>query len=311
MSDFIIHNTGKKKNENIQILEAGPNPGILYALVDEGTHYNKYFDKTSRTLRLIFEFPLLKQLFMEGDTELRPTVVSQEYTFILAEKSNLKKMIDGAEGRIVQPSEYKNGWNLGKYLGRTFMVNIVNKQNKKDPSIYHNNIGGISALTDSLKAKYNFNWEEVVKSNDLVSFMIDEEGECFTSEAYQKLPNYLRKKTRESEEGHAYSARGGVFAERDSSENGNNKGNGNSNAPAPQSPTATPPKASGPIKRMISTDFSYEGYIKAGWTDAQLVEHGHMEIIEPPQPKAPKSAPAPKKPADLGLDQVDDGEVPF
>jgi hypothetical protein len=109
-NDFIIPNQIQKR-EDIQILDVGPNPGILYQMVDLGTHYNQTFDKRSRLLKLVFEFPLLKQLFKVDDTVPRPTVVSQEYTFMLGENSNLKKVIDGAEGRVLAPHEYKNGWN--------------------------------------------------------------------------------------------------------------------------------------------------------------------------------------------------------
>lgn len=310
MSNFVVPNTGKKKNENIQILEAGPNPGILYAIVDEGTHYNAFFKKSQRTLRLIFEFPLLKQLFMEGDTELKPTVVSQEYTFVLAEKSNLKKnIIDGAEGRVLAPHEYRDGWNIGQYLGRTFMVDIVNKPNKKDPTKIHNNIGSIKALSDSLKAKYNFNWEEVTRTNELVSFMIDPEGTCFASEEYIKLPPYLRKKTRESDEGRAYEQAGGVFAEREKT-----NGNGNGQSTPPPAKPQTPANPNAPIKTMLVDDFTYEEYIAGGWTDAQLVEHGKMTITQPkaeaPKPQAPAPNNPPQSPTPPNI-EVEDEDIPF
>lgn len=298
-NEFFIPNSSKKL-DNIQILEAGPNPAILYSIVDEGTHYNKYFDKTQRTVRMIFEFPLLKQLFNEGDTEERPTVVSQEYTFVLGENSNLKKFIEGAEGRTLQPAEYRNGWNIGQYLGRTFIVDIVNKPNKKDPSIIHNNIGSVKALTDTLRQRYNFDWEQMTRTNPLLSFMIDDAGTCFNSEEFTKLPNYLQKKLKESDEGIIYRNNGGTFAER---------GDFSTTAPPASPPIKRTPQApqSGPTKKMLVSDYTYEQYIASGWSDEQLVANGKMEIIKP------TSAPvSPPKPVDLGaVDDSDEDGVPF
>ena len=305
-NEFVIPNSSKKL-DNIQILEAGPNPGILYSIVDEGTHYNKYFDKSSHTVRLIFEFPLLKQLFNEGDTEERPTVVSQEYTFVLAENSNLKKFIDGAEGRVVQPNEYRSGWNLGQYLGRTFIIDIINKPNKKDPSIIHNNIGSVKALTDTLRQRYNFDWDNVTRTNPLLSFMIDDEGKCFQTEDFTKLPNYLQKKLKESDEGIKFRNNGGVFAER--SDFANVSG---SEDKAPVKRTPKGPEE--PIKRMLVDDYTYEEYIASGWTDDKLVKAGKLEIIQPKKKVAPppteKVAPPPiSDDLDTMGDDVDD--VPF
>lgn len=301
-NEFFIPNSSKKL-DNIQILEAGPNPAILYSIVDEGTHYNKYFDKTQRTVRMIFEFPLLKQLFSEGDTEERPTVVSQEYTFILGENSNLKKFIEGAEGRALQPAEYRNGWNIGQYLGRAFMVDIVNKPNKKDPTIIHNNIGSVKALTDTLRQRYNFDWEQVTRTNPLLSFMIDDAGTCFQSEEFTKLPNYLQKKLKESDEGIMFRNNGGIFAERTDFAT-----TPTTSAPPPvQRTPQSPLKANEPIRKMLVTDYTYEQYKASNWTDEQLVAKGKMEIINPPSaPQGSPSAPS------SNLDEVDNPDkVPF
>ena len=235
-------------------------------------------------MRLIFEFPLLKQLFNEGDTEARSTVVSQEYTFMLGETSNLKtKIIDGAEGRIVPKSEYKNGWSIGQYLGRTFIVDIINRPKKDDPTIIYNNIGSIKGLTDKLRTTYNFDWESVVRTNDLLSFMIDEKGECFRTEEFTKLPDYLQKMIKESEEAVRYANNGGAFATREQFTN-----NGTGQAPKAAPPIQRAPVSSTePIKQMLVTDFTYEEYIASNWTDDLLVAHGKMEIIQPPKVATP------------------------
>ena len=310
---FFIPNSSKKKNENIQILEAGPNPGILYAIIDQGTAYNKHWDKTSRTLRLIFEFPLLKQLFNEGDTEERPTVVSQEYTFILGETSNLvKKFINGAEGRILNKSEYRNGWDLSQYLGRTFIVDVVNRPNKKDASIIHNNIGEVKALTDALKSRYNFDWAAVTKTNSLVAFIIDPEGKNFATQSYATLPPYIKTKLQASDEGIRYANNGGVFAERDTTKKANDPSAGTQAAP-PVKREAVAPQDNAPIKKMLVTDFTYEQYLASGWDDAALIEGGKMVLVE--NLSKPEAAPqAPSGPGNPPMTKKDDlapDDLPF
>lgn len=303
-NEFVVPNSSRKL-DNIQILEAGPNPGILYSIVDEGTHFNPHFKKSSRTIRMIFEFPLLKQKFLETDTEERPTVVSQEYTFILGENSNLKRFIDGAEGRILQPAEYRNGWNLGQYLGRIFIVEIVNKPNRKDPNIIHNNIDGVKALTDSLRNKYNFDWDNVTRTNPILAFMIDPAGNCFTSEDFTKLPGYLQKKLKESDEGVRFLNNGGRFAER------SDFADTQQSAPPPVERKPTSPTPSKYI--MLVNDFTYEQYKESGWTDEQLIKQGKMKLKEASKPVAPQgpASPAISSEDDLEDLNVDDNDVPF
>lgn len=314
-NEFFIPNSSQKRDD-VQLLEAGPNPGILYNIIDLGTHYNNYFQKSSRLIKLVFEFPLLKQLFKVDDTEERPTVVSQEYSYILGENSNLKKFIDGAENRILQPAEYKNGWNIGQYLDKVFIVNIINKPSKKDPSIIYNNIGSVQGLSDSLRTRYAFNWEEVVRTNDLVSFAIDPDGKCFTTETFARLPKYYRDTIMKSDEAIRYANTGGRFA---TYEEFNNANANQQQAPKPvQRKAAAPSSPSKPTIKMLVNDYTYEEYKASGWTDQQLIDNGYMILVQPEAPKAPPSAPqsAPKAPAPsqqpTNLDVVEeDDDLPF
>jgi len=300
-ANFMVPNSTKQKLNTVKLLEQGPNPAILYSMVDLGTHFNKNFNKSSRLIKLIFEFPLLKQLFNEGDTVARPTVVSQEYTFMLGENSNLKKLIDGMEGRVLQPNEYRNGWNLGQYLGRVFIVTIVNKPNKQDPSIIYNNVGAVQGLTDNLRKVYAFPWEEVTRTNPLVTFFIDPKGECFRTETFAMLPKYYRETIMKSDEAIAYASAGGVFAKYEDYKKAETTAP--SQPQAATAPQAAPPiqrtPQVGPIKKMLVTDFTYEQYLQSGWTDELLVENKMMEIIQPPVADSPS------------LDQVDESDVPF
>jgi len=70
-------------------------------------------------------------------------------------------------------------------------------------------------------------------------------------------------------------------------------------APAPPAPVAPLVAPAAPVKQMtVKAQGTYEQYIGAGWNDAQLIEHGFMEMVNPtPAPVvAPVMTPAPAPP---------------
>ena len=180
---------------------------------------------------------------------------------------------------------------MSLHPGRIFMVDIVNKPNKKDPDIVYNNIGSVKALTDSLRDKYNFDWEQVTKSNPLLSFMIDKDGKAFQSEEFTKLPNYLQKKVKESDEGVMYLNNGGVFAEKSSFNNDDKV----TEPPVKRTPTSSKE----PVRKMLVTDYTYEQYIASKWTDEKLIEAGKMELIQSKAPSGPSGPGAPDEDSDV------------
>jgi len=291
------------RRDDIKILEQGPNVGILYSIVDLGTHYNEHFKKSNHLIRLTFEFPLLTQLFNKDDTIERPTSVSVEYSFQMAERSNLKKFVDGAVGRILQPHEYRDGFNIGQFLGNVMIINIVNQTGKKDPSKVYNKISTVQGLTEHNKSAYAFDWEMVTRTNDLVGFLIDENGTCFTTETFAKLPNFLREKLMSSEEGVAFKNRGGIFIDKSEYVAPNTPVSGaQANAPAPVQRQAVSQEKvvtaeNGRPLIWLDNNITYESYKAQNWTDELLVEHGHAKWkpADFPSP-APQAASVPKAP---------------
>jgi single-stranded DNA-binding protein len=64
-------------------------------------------------------------------------------------------------------------------------------------------------------------------------------------------------------------------------------------APAPAAQTPVAPSQRKLV--MIATDATYEAYIKAGWTDALLLQHGKAQYQTlPPSAPAPAAAPSPE-----------------
>jgi hypothetical protein len=266
----------------------------------------------------MFEFPLFKQLFYETDTELRPTARNKEFNFILAENSNLKKFIDVAEERVILESEYRYGYNLGKYIGKVFIVDIFNKPSKKDPAIVYNNIGMIRPASEHIRQSYSFDWEKVVKFNEPNAFLIDDAGTCWNSEAWKKVPPKIREQIKRCDEAQAHLQRGGMIWD---------KSNENSEAPVKREPSVQKPTipsapAPAPIPttgnvQMIATDYTYEQYIASGWTEEQLVANGKAKRIGKEAPAAPPLPPVQEviEPQDtmpeIKMPDISDDDMPF
>jgi hypothetical protein len=289
-----------RKRDDVKLLEQGPNVGILYSIVDCGTQLNTHFSKKKRVIRFTFEFPMLKQLFNVDDTEPRPTVVSLEMTYQVAERSTLRKFIEGALGKTLQPHEYENGYDVGQFLGQVMMCNIVNQTSKNPPYKTYNKIASVQAITEHIKSVYSIDWNLITRTNPLSIFAIDPQGACFQSQEFSKLPNFLREKLMGSDEGVAYAQSGGQFI---AQAEYNPQGNGTAQAqPIQQQQVAAPiqrePQApAGPGNPtiaekklvMVATDYTYEQYIASGWTDDALVQGGKAkwEEVQPPAPQTP------------------------
>jgi hypothetical protein len=73
------------------------------------------------------------------------------------------------------------------------------------------------------------------------------------------------------------------------------------NAPPPTPPAPTPPAqiTLPPVKQMTAkaNGLPYDDFIKQGWTDALLLEHGYMEMVNPTPPATPAAVTLPTAPA--------------
>ena len=294
------------KRDDVKLLEVGVNVGILYSMIDLGTHYNDYFKKRQRLIRLTFEFPFLKQLFRTTDTEERPTVVSMEETYQMAPKSNLKKFCDGALGRVLSEHEYSKGqFDIGQFLGKVMIVNIINKPSKKDPTVIYNNIDSVNGITERVKSMYKVDWHLVQRTNPLQGFMIGD-GSNFATTRFSSLPHFIREKLKESDEGKIYAQNGGVFAEPEENEITNTA----QQVAQPVQRTPLQTEIQTPISQgvpvspsrtlvWLNQTYTYAQLTAKGWTDDLLVENGYAkweEALAPMPPAVPQVPEVPQVP---------------
>ena len=299
---------GARKLDSVQLLPPGANIGILYAIVDLGTHTNTHFQKPKpqRIIKFSWEFPLMKQLFNEGDTVARPTTVHKEFTYVMAEKSALKKFCDGATGRTLQEAEYKNGFDIGQFLNQMMIVNIQHNPSKKDTTKIYANYQSVQQLNEQQKSIYNIDWTLITRTNPVVGFVIDPQGTCFQSEQFTKFPEFIRAEMMKSEEGVAYASKGGVFApkaeykpEGQQAQQGQTQLTNQNPAMGSQTQmqhvqnpvaqqvasiaqAAPPVQQQAPVRKfeMIDTQFTFDQYKASGHTEETLVNQGLARYVE-------------------------------
>lgn len=291
--------------KNVELLQTGIYPGVLFGMVDMGTTKNIFGNK-SRRIKLFFELPNQKALFYEDDTELKPRVLNTTYTFSLSKnregkKSNLLQLVEKLYGPI--PDNQYNTFNVAQMLGNTFNLSIIVKT-KKDNSSSYNTI-------DNINPFQNF-WpnDDLQRTNDIMFFSL---SQGFESANFANLYNWLRTEIMNSDEGLEHAARGGKFAKYDDNKNLILESAGvpvQQNAPnftpnvAQPNPIPAQPQAqvqSPQVQQklvMIDTQHTYEAYKSAGWTDEALVQQGlaryeQIQVQAPTPMPTPVPAPAP------------------
>lgn len=330
------------KRDDVELVPAGPNPCILYSIIDMGTVYNQNFRKEQRTVRLTFEFPLFKQLFRTTDTEPKPTVLSVEETFLMSPGSNLKKWCDAMSGTVLQEHDYKNGYDIGQFLGRAFMGEVDHVPGKKDPTKIYANLTTAKALTEDIRARYNFDWSQLIRTNDTLIFAIDPNGNCFQSDAFARLPKFLRERIMKSNEALAYERAGGVFRDQEKPSDqkqvfpAQQPQQRQVQQPVQQSQPVQPqPAQTGTVEIptdvvqnghrlvMIVNDFTYDQYLAVNYTPELLIRDKKAvwvpdapQVPGPSAPQQPQAPQAPQSPVasspQPGLPEgEEDDDIPF
>lgn len=298
-SDF----QGKTKRTDIQLFPDGPQPGKIYAVVGLGTHSESFNNEAPKDRNKIFigiEFPQLKQLFYEEDTEPRSTVMSVESVFSMGDRSKLRALAEAVIGRKFGSDEEARSFDVQQLVGATILVNVVTAVSKKSGKPY-NKVGTVMSL-GNYPLPPNFNPELPYQL-----FAIDPIGNNFKTVNYANLPFFLKKTILESNEAKDYIAKGGLFAKNpeNNAQNGSTPqqpqqqqyAQGNAPAPAP-APVAAAPVQQGPRLEMLVTDFTYEQYIAGQWTDQMLIDANKARMVYPTPPPAPtQMAPPPVAPA--------------
>ena len=278
-----------KVRQNLQLPEEGPQQAILIGLVDMGTiskSFNGQPPKDVRQIMCIFEYPELKQLVYEDDTEKRSFIKYEEMTYSTFEKANFFKVIDAVNNGKYPKTEYDR-INLFDFVGGRLFTSISHVKDKNNPEITYANIDSYMKV-GKLPQPENF-----ISDGNRYMFYIDAEGKNFNTENFAELPKFLREKIMKSHEAIAYKSKGGVFAE--PIERQNQQPTSQAPAPAPAPAEFEVPQGYSFVDKM-GTGLSYADYRKSGWKNQQLLAQGFLvknETPAAPTPSPVQTAPPP------------------
>lgn len=304
-----VRSGGLTPNPDKVLLDAGLQPGRIIEIVDLGRQTEQFGNKPPETrhkIRIGFEHPQLKQRYYMEDDVPRSCITSKEATYSIGDNSFLKKVIEAAEKRPVSIDEARSlSKDMSRYLGKIIGVQIGHKVSKAGNP--YEKVTGVMAWND----KTMMLPQPWTPERDTHWFFIDLDprtrqviGNNFRSQVFANLPGYVKKTILRSEEAQKYAANGGVFAEKNDSQQGQSTTVQAQSAsqqqqvstPAP-SPSKVVTNADGSmILEMIDQNFTMEQYLSSpDWTPELMVQHGKARWIQNPatqQPIASPSAPA-------------------
>lgn len=281
----------RTKLASVQMLPHGNNLGIVYGIIDLGTHMESFEGKAAepkRKIKIMFEHPQLKQRFYEEDVAPRSTVSSFEGTYNTGPKSKVRALIHAVEGRAITDKDAYS-YPLNRLLGARVNVIVQHTPKKSDPNSFYEKVTGVTSAQGMI-IPADFHPE-----NPYLYFYIDKDGNNFRTKNFADLPFFFRKQIMESDEGKAYAARGGKFAEHPRQDS--TAPQGNIGASPMQQQQAPQPQAPVQPAAVILKDPTYtlEQWYQQGWSNEQLVQAGHA-VWNTPAP-SPTPAPAPATPA--------------
>ena len=153
----------------------GTHTGILYSIIDLGSHMNPMANRMQRKVRLTFE--LSEELMDDG----RPFSIGKEFTMSVDRKAKLYEYIRSWKG--IDAAE---GLDMDALLGEPANISIKHETGQTGKTY-----AAITAITPLKK-------NEVAPNpiNPLVLFDLDK----FNPEVYASLPEFVRTKVAESPE---------------------------------------------------------------------------------------------------------------
>jgi len=292
-------NQQKEKLDSVTLVPPGFHPARCYSVVDLGFQHSAKYNKWSQKIEYVFEILDHRQKFYADDTEERPSVSSRMLTNSMGKTSSLRKFAANAFGKTLNDQEAES-FNIFSFADKTFMVQIVHSSPDKDGKVYEN----IEAIAPFNPAMVSPN-ANMAPHNDLLCFHIGTHG--FNTKNFAFLPNFKRQTIMKSQEAMDHQKAGGKFAERsDFEEQGSSTAQGPSGSRQPnnaQGSNTNNNQASSqkPAVNMLVTDYSYEQYMGANWTDEGLVKAGLAEWAQPePQAPAPNGPSSPGAPPPQG-----------
>lgn len=178
--------TAPKPTSNRTIISAGTHVARLIGLIHMGTAEDTFQGepKMFNKIRLTWEFPEETKVFKEGD-DAKPLVLSQEYTFSMGKKSNLRPIVEGIIGTALTEEEAYN-FNFEGIIGIPCLASIKHKATTKGSS--YATIASTAPLMKGQACKSPFNEYKVLTFDS------------WNEDYFQSLPEFIKDKIKKSNE---------------------------------------------------------------------------------------------------------------
>lgn len=223
---------GSTKLDSVELVPIGYHICRLFGIVDEGSQLNSKFGKYNNKIRLLFEFPGIRQQFFK-DGEISTTIISEEFTRSMSKKGHFRPFVEKALGQKFTDDKAAENFKIFSLIDR-YYVAVVSHTQANDKGDVYANIDMISPYDERFAQGIDLS-----RFNDVMAYYIPVHG--FESDAFANLYTYLRDIIRNSEEGVAHSQRGGKFAEPKRDDQQGVSGGGQHVQGPPQKPQGSQP----------------------------------------------------------------------
>lgn len=177
------------ENSNAFMVPAGLHDAICYGVVHIGTQKSEYQGKPKlrNTVYIMYELPSVTHEFNEDKGE-EPAVVSKKFTYTYSERGNLLDWINTwSNGKVSKKNI--NDFDIEKLVGIGCKLQIIEDEGSNGSYSYPK---GIISLTEKEKETLN----KGALYNPIQVYSVDEHDQ----EKFDKLPNWLQNKVKESQE---------------------------------------------------------------------------------------------------------------
>lgn len=173
----------KESDKKFEIPPEGTFVGVVYQVVDNGTHpkSGQYALDANGNQRFVRSLDICWEIPEEKMSDGRPFAVFRNLPASLNEKSGLYKLLKPWLGE-----KALEDFDTASLVGRGCLINIVHSKDKNDPNKTWANVGGVLPLPKGQQAPK--------PTNEAFSFSIDEWDE----ELFAKLPQWKQDKIKDS-----------------------------------------------------------------------------------------------------------------
>lgn len=172
-----------KGSKDFEAAPAGNFVAICNAIVDLGVQPGRgQYPDPKPQVYLRFELPTETVKFVRDGVEtVGPMSIGRDFTASMSEKANLRKFVESWFGKKFPSDDAAASFDFKQLLGRKCLVNITHTE--KGGKTYAN-IANATPIPKGMPAEYK-------QHNDSLFFDLTDPS---THKAFEKLPEWLRKK---------------------------------------------------------------------------------------------------------------------